>query len=158
MQDLSHYYALVEEVITDIGVDPAVTRGAKAGTWTLVKGSAKVWVDVWYVEKQKAGYFQVMSPVMPLPSEEKLPALCRELLEINDQLFGVGFTIAKNYVWLKHIREVVGLDKSEVAAMMQRIGIYADQYDDHLIGKYASGSANPVEAAAPGAPSPPGKA
>lgn len=157
MMDLSPYYALVEQVITEIGVDPATTRGATEGNWTLQKGSAKVWVDVWYIESQNQGYFQVMSPVMPLPAADQFPALFRELLEINDKLFGVGFTIAKEYVWLKHIREVVGLDKSEVAAMMQRVGVYADDYDDYLIGKYASGLANEAAGSSPGAPAPPGK-
>ncbi|MFN8395520.1 MAG: hypothetical protein U0176_12835 [Bacteroidia bacterium] len=54
------------------------------------------------------------------------------------------------WAWLKHIRETDGLDRSEAEAMVNRIGVYADNYDDHLSGKRRSSRVQ--EAAAPGAP------
>jgi Putative bacterial sensory transduction regulator len=150
MQDLSYYNAMVEEIITSLGVDPALCRGQNSGQYSLMLGSARVWIDVWYIESQGRSYFQAMSPVMRLPIAASQLAFFQELLEINDKLYGVAFTVYNGWAWLKHIRETDGLDKSEAEAMIHRIGVYADQYDDHLKTKY--GEAPISEGAAPGAP------
>lgn len=143
--DLSPYYQLVENTITKLGIDPSTCRSknndgaVKPGAWNLKKGSAKVWIDLWYIEKENRPYFQVMSPVMQIPAN-KQGELFKELLEINDKLYGVAFTIYNKWVWLKVIREVDGMDESEAFAMLTRIGNYADQYDDALMQKYGENS------------------
>jgi hypothetical protein len=48
----------------------------------------------------------------------------------------VAFTIFKDKAYIKSIRELEGLDKSEVKSTFDRIGIYADDYDDKLKAKY----------------------
>jgi hypothetical protein len=150
MQDLSKYFTMVEEIIQSLGVDPSLCRGQNPGQYSLMLGSARVWIDVWYIESQSRAYFQAMSPVMRLPILQSQHAFFQELLEINDKLYGVAFTVYNGWAWLKHIRETDGLDKSEAEAMIHRIGVYADQYDDYLKGKY--GEAPIVGSAAPGAP------
>ena len=137
MVDLTPQFDLVEACIKDLGVDPAICRGEKPGQWSLVKGSAKVWIDCWYIEREARAYFQVMSPVMKIPTDAlKRSALYEELLTINDKLFAVAFTIYNNWVWLKVIRETDGMDQKEAFALLTRIGNYADQYDDDLIAKF----------------------
>ena len=150
MQDLSKYFTMVEEIIQSLGVDPSLCRGQNPGQYSLMLGSARVWIDVWYIESQSRSYFQAMSPVMRLPILQSQHAFFQELLEINDKLYGVAFTVYNGWAWLKHIRETDGLDKSEAEAMTHRIGVYADQYDDYLKGKY--GEAPIIGSAAPGAP------
>lgn len=150
MQDLSKYFTMVEEIIQSLGVDPSLCRGQNPGQYSLMLGSARVWIDVWYIESQSRAYFQAMSPVMRLPILQSQHAFFQELLEINDKLYGVAFTVYNGWAWLKHIRETDGLDKSEAEAMIHRIGVYADQYDDYLKGKY--GEAPVIGSAAPGAP------
>jgi hypothetical protein len=150
MQDLSKYNTMIEEIIQSLGVDPSLCRGERPGQYSLMLGSARVWIDVWYIESQGRSYFQAMSPVMRLPVYERQQAFFQELLEVNDKLYGVAFTVYNGWAWLKHIRETDGLDKSEAEAMIHRIGVYADQYDDYLKGKY--GEAPVMESAAPGAP------
>ena len=150
MEDLQKYFNIVEGCITKLGVEPSSCRGEKPGQWSLKKGSVNVWIDVFHLEKEKRAYFQVMSQVMNVPPTNK-EALFEELLSINDRLFGVAFTIYKNIVWLKVIREVQGLDEDEAFAMITRIGNYADQYDDELIAKYPS-SAPPDSNIGPGSP------
>jgi hypothetical protein len=136
MIDINYYYQMVENFIASIGVDPSQCRGNTPGQWSLYRGSALVYVDLWHIEKENRAYIQCMSPVMPLPEMSLQGALFQELLEINDKLYGVGFTLYNGHIWLKHIREVDGLDANEAAAIMNRIGIYADQYDDYLKQKY----------------------
>lgn len=135
--DLQPLYNIVESCIADLGIDPATARAASPGQWSLIKGSAKVWVDLWYIEAEKRAYYQVMSPVMTIPATNQA-ALYQELLEINDKLFAVAFTIYNGWVWLKTIRECDNMDKAEAFAQLTRIGNYADQYDDHLIAKYGA--------------------
>jgi hypothetical protein len=148
MQDLSYFYNMIEEIIAGLGVDPALCRGQNAGQYSLKRGSATVWIDIWFIESQGRSYFQAMSPVMRLPLAENQKAFFQELLEINDKLYGVAFTVFNGWAWLKHIRETDGLDKSEAEAMFHRVGVYADDYDDYLKGKYGEA---PVDSL-PGAP------
>jgi len=135
MENLNHFYTIIERSISNLGVDPLKCRGKNPGSWTLKKGSVQVWVDIWYIEREKRSYFQVMSPVMKIPTEKKTE-LFLELLQINDRLFGVAFTLYKDNVWLKHIRETENLDESEIMNTLHRVGNYADQYDDVLKQKY----------------------
>lgn len=135
--DLTPYYTIVNNCISRLGVDPNSLKDDKPGAWTLVKGSAKVWIDVWYIEKENRPYIQIMSPVMKIPKDQvKKSSLFEELLTINDKLFGCAFTVFNEFVWLKSIRECEGLDDSEAFAMLTRIGNYADDYDDYLVEKY----------------------
>ncbi len=133
--ELGHYYQIVEESIKSLGVNPADCRGDKPGQWNLKKGSALVWVDVMYIEREQRAYYQVMSPVCPLPSTHLLEFF-QELLEINYGFYGVSFVKYENWIYIKMIREVEGLDSNEASAMLNRVGNYADHYDDFLKQKY----------------------
>ncbi|HEU4717146.1 MAG TPA: YbjN domain-containing protein [Bacteroidia bacterium] len=139
MEPIQNYYSAVEEVIQSFGVDPATCRGQQIGQWNLKLGSASVWVDVWQSKDKDGnfidgGYLQVMAPVVDVPPGNA--EFTRELLEINHRLYGVAFTIHGNSAYIKAIRELEGLDKSEISATLNRVGIYADDYDDQLKAKY----------------------
>jgi hypothetical protein len=116
-----------------------------------VKGSATVWIDCWYIEREQRAYYQAMSPIMQIPASNTAE-LFKELLEINDKLFAVAFTIFDNWVWLKVIREATGLDADEAFGLMTRIGNYADDYDDMLKAKYHGAPNGPAGPGAPNAP------
>ena len=135
MANLDPKYKLVETAIARLGVDPAKCRGQKPGQWSLIRGSVKVWLDLWHIEKENRAYFQVMSPVVKIPTEQK-EQFYEELLKINDKLFGVAFSLYKENAWIKVIREVDGMDENEAFAMITRVGNYADKYDDELKNKY----------------------
>jgi hypothetical protein len=139
MEPINNYYQMVEKVITDLGVDPATCRGENPGQWNLKKGSASVWVDVWKVENEDYGYIQIMAPIIEIPVEGR-DIFMTEVLEINHNLYAVGFTKYKEWLYLKGIREVEGLDINEVSAMFNRVGNYADEYDDYFKNKYFGGS------------------
>ena len=140
MQPIQHYYDLVEEVIRDLKVDPALCRGKQPGQWDMRLGSASVWIDVFQSKDQQGnvlnyGYLQLMAPVCDVPVNNQ-HLFTKELLEINHSLYGVAFTIFKEKAYIKSIRELDGLDKSEIRATFDRIGIYSDDYDDKLKAKY----------------------
>ncbi|MBN1251957.1 MAG: YbjN domain-containing protein [Bacteroidales bacterium] len=133
--DLQKYYQFAENCISILGVDPKVCRGEKAGQWNLKRGSANVWIDVWETEQKNYGYFQCMAPVIEVPTKNT-EAFYREILEINHNLYGVAMTKFNSWIYLKTNRELDGLDQNEMMAMINRIGVYADQYDDLLRNKY----------------------
>jgi hypothetical protein len=141
-QQIDFYYQMVEKCITTLGVDPSLCRTDKPGQWDLRKGSASVWIDVWEQEYDgnPSGYFQVMAPVVEVPGNSR-EAFFKEILEINHKLYGVGMTLFENWVYIKTLRELEGLNESEAMAMINRIGNYADDYDDMLRTKYHAGSA-----------------
>lgn len=137
MLDLSNYYRIVEDAIEALGVNPTETRTQKAGQWDLRKGSASVWINVFLSrERDDYGYLQIMSPVMKVQPGDKREALFEELLQLNHQLYSVAFSIHDGWLYLRTIRELEGLSMEEALAMLTRIGVYADEYDDHLKKKY----------------------
>ncbi|HEY6162021.1 MAG TPA: YbjN domain-containing protein [Bacteroidia bacterium] len=135
MERIEHYYEMIDNIIKGFGVDPSACKSETPGQWNLKKGSAPVWVDVWKMQDQEYGYLQIMAPICEVPVNNQ-HLFTKELLEINHQLYGVAFTIYKEWAYLKMIRELDGLDESEALAMFNRIGNYADQYDDILKNKY----------------------
>ena len=137
MLELTHYYQLVENAIKELGVNPVEARTQKAGQWNLRKGSASVWINVFLSrERDDYGYLQIMSPVMKVPQGDNREALFEELLQLNYQLYGVAFSMYEGWLYLRTIRELEGLSPEEALAMLTRIGVYADEYDDYLKQKY----------------------
>ena len=137
---IEHYHNLVDEVLRDYKIDPATAKGQIPGQWNLKWGSASVWVDVFQSKDAQgnlvqAGYFQVMAPVCEVPVNNQ-HLFTKELLETNHSLYGVAFSIFKDKAYIKSLRELEGLDKSEIKATFDRVGIYADEWDDKLKAKY----------------------
>ncbi|MBL7841035.1 MAG: YbjN domain-containing protein [Cyclobacteriaceae bacterium] len=139
-QPIQHYYNMFEQVLAEYKVDPATARGQAPGQWNLKLGSASVWVDIFQSKDangnlQQYGYLQVLAPVCDVPINNQ-HLFTKELLEINHQLYGVAFTIFRDKAYIKSIRELQGLDISEVKSTLDRVGIYANDWDDKLKAKY----------------------
>jgi hypothetical protein len=141
MQPIQHYYDMIEKAINEFGVDPKLCRGQNIGQWSMKLGSASVWIDVFQSKDAQgnyldSGYLQIMAPIMSEPADRQLE-FYKELLEINHKLYGVGFTKFENGIYIKAIRELEGLDHSEVISTFKRVGYYSDDYDDMLKTKYS---------------------
>lgn len=136
MQDLTPYFQMVEACIREIGLEPSTVRSEKPGQWNLQKGSAPVWVDVFYDDHNKCSYIQMLSPVVEVPSNNTI-AFYEEVLKKGHDLFGVAFTQFDKWLYIKSIRECENLQQSEVMAMLNRVGVYADDFDDYFKNKYA---------------------
>ena len=143
--NLLPFYDMVENNIKNLGVDPIDCRGEKVGQWNMKRGSASIWIDVWETDKKDYGYFQCMAPVVEIPTKNT-EAFYREILEINHNLYGVGMTKFQSWIYIKTIRELEGLDQDEMMAMLNRVGTYADDYDDILRDKYWGASDAPKQA------------
>jgi hypothetical protein len=140
--DLGHYYQMVENCITKLGVDPSICRGQNPGQWDLKRGSASVWIDVFKREEDYYGYFQCMAPVVAIPSNNT-KEFYEEVLEKNHGLYGTAMTKYKDWIYMKTIRELEGIDENEMMAMLNRVGTYADDYDDYFKNKYSGWGDSP---------------
>lgn len=139
-QPIQHYYNMFEQVLGEYKIDPATARGQASGQWNLKLGSASVWVDIFQSKDAQGnlaqyGYLQILAPVCDVPVNNQ-HLFTKELLEINHSLYGVAFTIFKDKAYIKSIRELQGLDISEIKSTLDRVGIYANDWDDKLKTKY----------------------
>ena len=137
---IQHYHTMVEDVLREYKIDPVTARAATPGQWSLTFGSASIWVDVFQSKDAQGnllqyGYIQVLAPVCEVPVNNQ-HLFTKELLEINHTLYGVAFTIFKDNAYIKTIRELEGLDTSEIKAAFDRVSIYANDWDDKLKAKY----------------------
>ncbi|MFN8255355.1 MAG: YbjN domain-containing protein [Bacteroidales bacterium] len=140
--ELETYFGMVENCIKNLGVDPAVCRLEKAGQWDLKKGSASVWIDVFKSETNNfAGYFQCMAPVVQVPTS-MTKEFYEEILEKNHSLYAVSLVKYKDWIYIKTIRELEGIDQNEMFALITRVGNYADDLDDYYNNKYHGGGFN----------------
>lgn len=131
---------MVESIIGELGLDPNETRvdspSDERVAWGFMKGSAEIYVTL----KQDKGenYIRVNAPVITLPtSENDQLRLFRFLLTLNaGVVVGAAFGITKERVIMVTERSTVDLDLSEVRDMINRVGHYADYYDDALVNQF----------------------
>jgi hypothetical protein len=134
--DLQPYYQIVEAALENLGISPEEVSGPQKGQWSLWRDQLNILVDVWFIEREGRPYFQVMSPILELSKAHDRNALYREALEANDRFYGVGFTIYKEVLWLKTIRECTGLDAEEAYAAILRISEYGLEFRPFFQQKY----------------------
>ncbi len=136
------YYKIVEDAIRNLGVAPESCRVADQegkiipGQWNLKKGSAQIYADVYHAPEGTA-YFCVASPVVEtlFSSNAKL---YEKLLMHNHRMFAAAFSIYDGKVWLRIVRECEGMDAEECRKAFDRVGGYADQFDDEIKKEFGS--------------------
>ncbi|MCO5267823.1 MAG: YbjN domain-containing protein [Brumimicrobium sp.] len=127
---------LIEQSITELGVDAALCRGDKDGQWTLTYKGSTVYIDLFsFPEKPNQFYFQVMSPLMKVPDRNK-EAIYLNLLTINFELYGCSICVKGEWMYMMSLREADNLDKSEIDATIDRIAFYSADYYSKLLFKY----------------------
>jgi hypothetical protein len=127
---LTAYYSIVDNVIYALGLNVTESRKDK-GKWAFYRGSALVKIDVYHSKPNNEDYIHICAPVMKIPKHDT-EKFYKRLLEINNKLFQVSFSIKEGNAVLRVIRECSGLDVKEIENMIQRVGYYADEYDDLL--------------------------
>jgi len=136
MEDLNKYYEIVEEGIRQSGVDPELCRTEhNEGQWNLKRGETELWVDLWHVEEENHTYFQVMTPVVSIPEDNK-EKFYREMLDLNYQMIGAYFVTYKDGVYIKITKEAETLTPSELVILMNRVGYYGEVFEEGFKRKF----------------------
>jgi len=131
---LSTYYSMVDDVIYSLGLNVTESRKDK-GKWAFYRGSALVKIEVYHSKPNDENYIHIYSPIMKVPKKDT-EKFYKRLLEINNKLFQSAFSIKDGIAILRIIRECTNLDSKEIENMIQRIGYYADEYDDLLKNEF----------------------
>jgi hypothetical protein len=135
--NLTSTIALIEDVLTELGHDPASARDASTKAlhaWKIVKGSATTQVSL--VNRTEFPHLRVCSVVMTLDGKVERSLLYQALLDLNASLCGAAFATEGDRVLMLSERSTLDLDKSEVRDLIKRVTTYADDHDDMLVAHY----------------------
>ena len=132
--NLASTVALVEEVLSELGHDPAATRAGGTNAWQVRKGSALTTVSL--IDRTEFTHLRVCSTVMTVDGKVDRAALNAHLLALNGSLCGAAFATEGEHVLLVAERSTLDLDRSEVRELIKRVTTYADDHDDALVAQF----------------------
>ena len=118
------FYKLVDDAITDLGLNPEEVRGEQPGQWNLKKGKFDIMVDVW--EQENQFLFQIVCPLCSMPDENK-DGFLQHLLQRNYGMSSVTYAMMENDVFLKYTTEAGELTKENVIMLLNKTAFYAEQ-------------------------------
>ncbi len=118
--------ALLEEVMAQLDIDVTLARRSQR-SWRFDEGSARI--DVNYFEN---GIIIGDSALCRIP-QENIEALYDYLLEENDLLNYLQFSINENVVYLSYLIVDSSLTLEEGKTALRRLKELADTYDDYLL-------------------------
>ena len=87
---MTQLMTLIESAISKLGIEPEMARGPKPLTWNLIKGDARIFVEVILDHPIGRPLFQVMAPMLDWP-ETNSEAVGKKLLECNRTMIMAAF-------------------------------------------------------------------
>lgn len=129
--EMVHCYA------ESVGLDRQTAYNAEKAYWMWTKGSATIQVVIHklnYDNGSRRDFIRIFSPIMDVPATTQLLGYYRRLLELNDEKFGIKFTLAPNTnkVWGTFERDIKGIDFNELTTFISDFEHWADTMDDQL--------------------------
>ena len=118
------YYNLIDEAISELGLNSKETKGKLEGQWNLKKGRFDIMVDVW--EQETQFLFQIVCPLCSLPKENKEEFLLH-LLKRNYGMSSITYSVLEDSVFLKYTTEANTLTKESVLMLFNKAAFYAEQ-------------------------------
>lgn len=131
---MQRYHALIEEILEDLGVDPAQTRqhaedAQVLHSWSLSFGSANIFMDLLVDDGE--GFLRLDSPILMMPRDGREEFLSW-MLQLNHNLAEAAFSLQGEEVHLVSTRPLEGLDAEEARSLLTRLCAYADDLDNAL--------------------------
>jgi hypothetical protein len=147
--DLKPVYAVAEDAIQTLGVNPEETRCEDEGQWILERENVEIYIDIWqpqehnqweyFKEDEPTAIFQVVAPVCFIPEDkELLHQFMEELLYINHHMFYGSFTVntQEGMAAIRFKRLVEGANRVEMIEPIESIGFYAENLAEYMSKKY----------------------
>lgn len=130
------YAQTVQQILAGLGINPDQVRiqTEEGYGWSFRRGSATI--EVYVSQNETGGFFQVLSPIMHLPSSGLLP-LYRRLLELNLQLVNISLGVYLDVVYVYSERPLDGLDIVEANSIINAVATWADELDDKLVAEFS---------------------
>lgn len=131
---MQRYQALIEDILEELGVDPARTRqhaedSRVQHSWSLKFGSANIFMDLLLEDGE--GLLRLDSPILLLPKDNREEFLAW-ILQLNHNLAEAAFSLHGQEVHIVSTRPLEGLDAEEARSILTRICGYADDLDNAL--------------------------
>jgi hypothetical protein len=134
--NLDEASVLVEKSIKGLNIDPVASRNEKPGKWSITVKDSTVWIDVFNFSTNPAKYYlQVCSPLLAAP-ERSLEAFCLDVLELNFEMYNCAICKRNNWFYVLALREIDGLNQSEIDAIIDKVAYYSSDYYSKLSFKY----------------------
>lgn len=128
-EHLYPYFEIVENAITELGVDAESARLEDEGRWQLLKGDITVIIELWDIasEEGATSYVMVFCPMFQISPNAGLD-FYRRALELSHVSIGVSYSIFENHLLLRSNREASGLDVNEMLLSILRVGNTAEEH------------------------------
>ena len=120
---------LLEDIFSSLNVNVTLARRSQA-TWVVYKGSARVEIN--YYEN---GIIIGDSKLCAIP-KENINDIYDYLLQENEKLSYLRFSISENNIYLSHLIVDSSLTLNEGKIAFERLFTYSDEYDNILINKF----------------------
>ena len=140
---------LVENLLRTHGLDPErhlLSEGEDSCSWFFgagappgEKGRPENTLLVMSVFMARGmGYFRVSAPIVFLPSEERLTAFYRRLLDLNSEMVSAALATFRKEVHVVSVRPVQDLDGSEVEDIIRSVTGWANMLKESLPGEFGA--------------------
>lgn len=132
---LADHAKTVETILAKLKVDPAQAKlkTVEGYGWSFRRGSAII--EIYVTEHEGQGYFQVLAPILHLPTIGLLQ-LYRHLLELNLQMTAASLGVYHDVVYVFSERLITGLDFNEANSIITLVAGYADTFDNQLVTEF----------------------
>ncbi len=129
--EMVHCYA------ESVGLDRHTVYNSEKLFWSWTKGSATIQIMIHklnYDNGSRRDFIRIFCPVMDVPATNQLLTFYRRLLELNDEKFGIKFSVLPNVnkVWATFERDIKGIDFNELSTFISDFEHWADTLDDQL--------------------------
>lgn len=122
------YYEMVESCIQDMGIKPEKSRGINSGQWDIFKGNAHIIIEI-ISKKNEESFLQCLAPIIKIP-KNNVYNYYEEVLKKKKLSFNASLTKLNNWIYVKSIREIEGIDKKEMNTIINKTGAFAEELEE----------------------------
>lgn len=128
MPNLTDYQHIIASAIKKLGLDAEKCR-TSAATWEIQRGSVLLLLELY--EADNRIYFKVEALIASLPNEQSTD-FYKQLLLHNHNFNGFAFSLQADKVYIKTVRDTLGMDLMEAFVLITKVGNHADEFDDEI--------------------------
>lgn len=137
--DITPYRQMVEQMLSEVGLNPEECYEADGDYWTATKGSAPIYIGFYNIKYDDGAtdwYMYISGFVGKVPNTNR-EQYYRRLLDEAYNRIGVKLYITEHdEAWVEVNREVEGMDIEEATRNMHRVANTADELDDILQAQF----------------------
>ncbi len=128
MPNMTDYQHIINDAIEKLGLNSEKCQISNT-IWEIKRGSVTLVLELF--EADNRTYFKVQALIAHLPNEQSTD-FYKQLLLHNHNFNGFTFTLNDNIIYLKAVRDVLGMDMNEAFVLITKVGNHADKFDDKI--------------------------